>query len=158
MAKAKAAKARAAAKLKAAKAKAAKAKAAKAKAAKAKDPVVLAPIRSTPAHAFTPPVNASSKGGSGLNLSDGGVLLVTFLLALGIGVVVLLLRSVWRRHALRRHYRRAYSAPRVVDDVPDTLQWWLHDDATNGSNGTTRDDGEAITVPPRPGADAPTDT
>jgi hypothetical protein len=153
-AKAKAAKARAA-RLKAAKAKAARAEAAKAKAAKAKKPVVLAPVRSTPAHAFTPPVDASSKGGSGLNLSDGGVLLVTFLLALGIGVLVLLARAFWRRLSLRRHHRRSHSSPGIVEDVPDTLQWWLHDDTTNGSSGTTRDGAEAITVTPRSGADAP---
>jgi hypothetical protein len=114
-------------------------------------------VRSTPAHAFTPPVDASAKGGSGLNLSDGAVLLVTFLLALGLGVTVLLVRAAGhRRFSLRWRNRWAHSSP-PVEDVPDVLQWWLHDDASNGSNGATKDNADAITVTPRPG-DAPTGT
>jgi hypothetical protein len=164
-AKAKAARAKAA-KAKAAKAKAAKAKAAKAKAAKAKKPVVLAPVRSTPAHPFTPPVNAPS-GGSGLSLSDRGVLLGTFLLALGVGVFVLLARAGWRRYSWRWRYREFDSTPRrrrdaeretTVEELPDAMQWWLGGEAANGSHGTAKDDSEAVTVARRSGADAPTGT
>jgi hypothetical protein len=83
-----------------------------------------------------------------LSLSDRGVLLGTFLLALGFVVVVLLVRAGWRRSSWRWRYRGK--------DVPDALQWWLDQDTALGSNGTAKDDAEAVTVAPRPGADAPT--
>jgi hypothetical protein len=103
-----------------------------------------------------------------LNLSDRGVLLVTFLLALGLGVLLLLARAGWRRSSWRWHYRGLDSTPHyggrdaepepAVGNVPDALQWWLGGEAGNGSNGSARDDDEAITVTPRSGADAPTGT
>jgi hypothetical protein len=123
-------------------------------------------VRSTPAHPFTPPVNAPS-GGSGLSLSDRGVLLGTFLLALGVGVFVLLARAGWRRYSWRWRYRDFDSTPRrrrdaepgtTVEEVPNLLQWWLDDGAAKGTNGAAKDDAEAVPAAPRSGVDAPTGT
>jgi hypothetical protein len=123
-------------------------------------------VRSAPAHPFTPPINAPS-GDSGLSLSDRGVLLVTFLFALGVGVIVLLARAVWRRYSWWWRYREADSTPRqnrdtepdqTMEDLPDVMHWWLGTSAANGSNGSAREDAEVVTVARRSGADAPTGT
>jgi hypothetical protein len=121
-------------------------------------------VRSAPAHPFTPPINAPS-GDSGLSLSDRGVLLVTFLLALAVGVLVLVGRAAWRRYAWQWRYREYDPTPRrrrgaksetPVEELPDVMHWWLGGEAASGSNGGPKADSEAVTVMPRPGADAPT--
>jgi hypothetical protein len=90
----------------------------------------------------------------------------TFLLALGVGALLLLGRAVWRRYGWRWRYREYDSTPRrrkaesgtTVEDLPDVMHWWLGSEAANGSNGAVQGEAEAVTTAPRSGADAPTGT
>jgi hypothetical protein len=115
-------------------------------------------VRSAPAIVSTTPfVPPADSAGS--SLSNRSVLLIAFVLVIGVGVLALAVRGLWRRVWWWRRYHESASGGRPVrsDDAvirarAALLQSWPDDAKANGANGLAPDD-EPATIATRAAAD-----
>jgi hypothetical protein len=114
-------------------------------------PPVVLPASSRAANLSV--VDNPAGGDSGWNLSDRGVLLLTFLLAIAAGGAVFLVRACWRRLRLVSLARRLKASgwiqePEHFEDMQTVLQPWLlgpdPEPSANGTNGSYGTNGEPI--------------
>ena len=119
----------------------------------AKKPVVHRPV--APAASANPiSLPADVPGGdSGSGLSNRSVLLIAFLVAVGAGLLALLVGAGWRRLWWWRRYHSYPTGGPPTEVRPQPVRATL-----NGSNGAAADGAEPVTVATGRGADAPTGT
>jgi hypothetical protein len=122
-------------------------------------PAAASPVvHSAPAGVSTLPV-VPPAGSSGSSLSNRSVLLIAFVLVIGLGVLALAARGLWRRVWWWRRYHESSSGGRSVRDAVvkarATLlesEPWPHEARANGANGLAPDD-ERATFATRAGGD-----
>jgi hypothetical protein len=67
-------------------------------------PTAPLPVVHSPANLTKPPTAVPPVGSSGSSLFDRSVLLITFMIAIGVAVLALIARGLWRRVWWWRHY------------------------------------------------------
>ncbi len=115
-------------------------------------------VRSAPANVstvpFVPPADSA-----GSSLSNRSVLLIAFVLVIGVGLLALAVRGLWRRVWWWRRYhetapvsRPARNHDAVVKARPTVVEPWPAEPKPNGTSGLTPDD-EPATFASRAAAD-----